>query len=115
MQNGGSRHAGNGVARIFGASLAGAGRAKANAARLPGNIAQLLPNRVTFAAFARVRSFCQESRKSNAVSDYRRLLIGIQKIAFGVRIPVVWLRGQCPRVDSFPLIGNDGCDGHNPR
>jgi len=52
------------------------------------NIARLLTRRVHFAAFGRVRSFRQESRKSNAAKDYRCLLIGIPKATFGVRIPV---------------------------
>jgi hypothetical protein len=57
--------------------------------KAPRYIAHLLTKRGHFAAFGRVWIFGQESRKSEAAKDYRRLLIGIPKTAFGVRRPVV--------------------------
>ena len=80
----------------------------------PENIARVLPKRVHSAAYARVRLFRQESRKSKAENDYRCLLIGIPKIAFGVRIPVVRLPGHGPRIDSNSRIGNRACNGSPP-
>ena len=52
-------------------------------------IAYLLTKRVHFAAFVRLGLSDQESRNSNAARDYWRLSIGIPKIAFGARIPVL--------------------------
>jgi hypothetical protein len=61
--------------------------------RRAGNIARVLPKLVHFAAFARVRSLRQESRKTLVTSIYRSFLIGIPKMTFGIRIPVM-LGGQ---------------------
>ena len=82
---------------------------------MSGGALGILPKRVHSAAFPRVRIFGQESRKSEAAKDYRCLLIGIPKMAFGVRIPVERLRGDCLCVDSNSRFANHDRDRGTPR